>query len=89
MIQTTSFGMEIPPWRIVPADQVLASPRGRADRAAHETALRANLLSLDTTRTRHVGSDPHVERYDPDLWTDEFAFLTRPGEADMPRTSRA
>ena len=54
-----------------------------ADRAAHEAALRTNLLSLDTTRTRHVGSDPHVERYDPDLWTDEFAFLTRPGEADI------
>src|SRR5262249_49285540 len=54
-----------------------------ADRAAHEAALRTNLLSLDTTRTRHVGNDPHVERYDPDLWTDEFAFLTRPGEADI------
>jgi pimeloyl-ACP methyl ester carboxylesterase len=54
-----------------------------ADRAAHEAALRTNLLSLETTRTRHVGNDPHVERYDPDLWTDEFAFLTRPGEADI------
>src|SRR4029077_3661974 len=34
-----------------------------------------------TTRTRHVGNDPNVERYDPDLWTDEFAFLNpaRPG----------
>ncbi len=38
-----------------------------ADRAANETALRTNLLSLQTTRTRHVGSDPNVERYDPDL----------------------
>jgi hypothetical protein len=28
--------------------------------------------SLPTTRTRHVGNDPNVERYDPDLWTDEF-----------------
>src|ERR1700743_3773562 len=45
-----------------------------ADRAAHESGLRANLLSLATTRTRHVGDDPNVERYDPDLWTDEFAF---------------
>ena len=44
-----------------------------ADRAQNEEALRANLLSLAATRTRHVGSDPHVERYDPDLWTDEFA----------------
>ncbi|HTY17285.1 MAG TPA: alpha/beta hydrolase [Myxococcota bacterium] len=53
------------------------------DRAAHESELRANLLSLATTRTRHVGSDPNVDRYDPDLWADEFAFLTRPGEADI------
>src|SRR5947209_15354667 len=54
-----------------------------ADRAANESMLRANLLSLPTTRTRHVGSDPHVERYDPDLWTDEFAFLNQPGQADI------
>ena len=53
------------------------------DRAAHESALRENLLSLATTRTRHVGSDPNPERYDPDLWTNELAFLQRPGEADI------
>jgi pimeloyl-ACP methyl ester carboxylesterase len=51
-----------------------------ADRAANEAALRTNLLSLETTRTRHVGSDPATERYDPDLWTDEFAFLSQPGQ---------
>jgi pimeloyl-ACP methyl ester carboxylesterase len=54
-----------------------------ADRASNEGALRANLLSLATSRTRHVGSDPNVERYDPDLWTDEFAFLNQPGQADI------
>ncbi len=54
-----------------------------ADRATNETAMRANLLSLTATRTRHVGSDPAVERYDPDLWTDEFAFLSQPGQADI------
>jgi pimeloyl-ACP methyl ester carboxylesterase len=53
------------------------------DRAANENALRTNLLSLQTTRTRHVGNDPNVERYDPDLWTDEFAFLNQPGQADI------
>ena len=52
-----------------------------ADRAANESALRANLLSLATTRTRHVGDDPNVEGYDPDLWTDEFAFLNQSGQA--------
>jgi pimeloyl-ACP methyl ester carboxylesterase len=54
-----------------------------ADRAANEAALRSNLLSLATTRARHVGSDPNVERYDPDLWTDEFAYLSQPGQADI------
>jgi pimeloyl-ACP methyl ester carboxylesterase len=53
------------------------------DREANESTLRTNLLSLPSTRTRHVGSDPHVERYDPDLWTDEFAFLNQPGQADI------
>jgi pimeloyl-ACP methyl ester carboxylesterase len=54
-----------------------------ADRAANEDALRANLLSFDATRTRHVGDDPDVERYDPDLWTDEYHFLNQPGQADI------
>ena len=54
-----------------------------ADRAANESALRTNLLSLATTRTRHVGNDPNVERYDPDLWTDEFYFLNQPGQAEI------
>jgi pimeloyl-ACP methyl ester carboxylesterase len=54
-----------------------------ADRSANESTLRTNLLSLSTTRTRHIGNDPNVERYDPDLWTDEFAFLSQPGQADI------
>jgi pimeloyl-ACP methyl ester carboxylesterase len=54
-----------------------------ANRAINESALRANLLSLATTRTRHVGSDPNVERYAPDLWTDEFAFLSQLGQVDI------
>ncbi len=54
-----------------------------ADRVANESALRTNLLSLQTTRTRHVGSDPNVERYNPDLWTDEFNFLSQPAQGDI------
>jgi pimeloyl-ACP methyl ester carboxylesterase len=50
------------------------------DRQKYEADLRKNFLSLETTRGRHVGSDPAVELYDPDLWTDEFAFLNRPGQ---------
>jgi pimeloyl-ACP methyl ester carboxylesterase len=53
------------------------------DRAAHEQALRANLLSLAATQLRHVGHSPDPERYDPDSWTDEFAFLSRPGQIDI------
>ncbi len=53
------------------------------DRAANESSLRANLLSLAATRTRHVGNDPNVERHDPDLWTDEFYFLNQPGQAEI------
>jgi pimeloyl-ACP methyl ester carboxylesterase len=54
-----------------------------ADRPAHEEKLRTNLLSLAATKTRHVGDDPNVELYDPDLWTDEYAFLNAPGQADI------
>lgn len=53
------------------------------DRAANEAALRTNLLSLQTTKTRHVGDDPNVELYDPDLWTDEYAFLNASGQAEI------
>jgi len=53
------------------------------DRASYESALRTNLLSLATTRSRHVGDDPDLERHDPDLWTDEYYFLNRPGQADI------
>jgi pimeloyl-ACP methyl ester carboxylesterase len=54
-----------------------------ADRAANDEALRKNLLSMAATKTRHVGDDPNVELYDPDLWTDEYAFLNAPGQAQI------
>ena len=53
------------------------------DRAPNEEELRINLLSLQTTKTRHLGDDPNVELYDPDLWTDEFAFLNAPGQPEI------
>jgi pimeloyl-ACP methyl ester carboxylesterase len=50
----------------------------------HELAnLKANFTSFEATRQRHIGSSPHPDRYDPDTWTDEYAFLTRPGQADV------
>jgi len=54
-----------------------------ADRQTNEEALRKNLLSLAPTKTRHVGDDPNVDLYDPDLWTDEYAFLNAPGQAQI------
>jgi pimeloyl-ACP methyl ester carboxylesterase len=54
-----------------------------ADRPANEENMRKNLLSLEATKTRHVGDDPHTEIYDPDLWTDEYAFLNAPGQAQI------
>ncbi len=51
-----------------------------ANRDAYAEKLRANLISFDAAKQRHLGTDPHPELYDPDLWTDEAAFLNRPGE---------
>jgi pimeloyl-ACP methyl ester carboxylesterase len=53
------------------------------DRPAYEEALRKNLLSMASTKTRHIGDDPKIELYDPDLWTDEYAFLNSPGQAQI------
>ncbi|HXZ96141.1 MAG TPA: alpha/beta hydrolase [Burkholderiales bacterium] len=51
-----------------------------AERASNEAKLRENFLSLEATRLRHVGTSPNVDRYSPDLWTDELAFLLQPGQ---------
>lgn len=53
------------------------------DRDANEATLKVNLLSLDAARLRHVGTSPHPELYDPDFWTDEAAFLARPGQQEI------
>ncbi len=53
------------------------------DRAAHEQELRQNLSSLEADRGRHVGSSTHPERFDPDTWNGEYAFLSRPGEQQI------
>lgn len=49
------------------------------DPAAHAAEV-DKFMSLDSARQRHIGDSPHPERYDPDAWTDEFAFLSRPGQ---------
>jgi hypothetical protein len=62
-----------------------------ADRAVNESALRANPLSLATTRTRHVGSDPNVERYARISGPMNLPFLASPAKwifkATLPMTT--
>jgi len=53
------------------------------DRAAHEAEVIAGHQSVAVTRGRHLGGDPDVEAYDPDLWMDEVAYLNRPGQAKI------
>jgi pimeloyl-ACP methyl ester carboxylesterase len=57
-----------------------------ADPAQELENLKANFTSFEATRQRHIGSSPHPDRYDPDTWADEYAFLTRPGQADIQTT---
>jgi pimeloyl-ACP methyl ester carboxylesterase len=47
--------------------------------AVHTKQLDA-FMSFEGARQRHIGNSPHRERYDPDSWSDEFAFLSRPGQ---------
>lgn len=53
------------------------------DRKQYETELRQVFLSLETTRQRHIGTNPRPETIDPDRWTDEYRFLSLPGQADI------
>jgi pimeloyl-ACP methyl ester carboxylesterase len=57
-----------------------------ADPAHELEALKANFTSLEATRQRHLGTSPRPERYAPDTWTDEYAFLTRPGQPEIQTT---
>jgi pimeloyl-ACP methyl ester carboxylesterase len=54
-----------------------------ADREANEAKYRAGLASPEVARLRHVNGSPHPERYNPDVWKEETAFLARPREADI------
>ncbi|CAO4172687.1 alpha/beta fold hydrolase [Methylorubrum populi] len=53
-----------------------------ADPAAHPEQVDA-FISLEGAKQRHLGTSPHPERYNPDLWTDESANLTRPGAREI------
>ncbi|WP_083294761.1 alpha/beta fold hydrolase [Burkholderia plantarii] len=53
-----------------------------ADRDAHPEVL-DSFTGPELTRNRHLINSPHPERYDPDMWLGEDAFLARPGEREI------
>ncbi len=53
------------------------------NREAHEQKIREALLSAEVARQRHLAGVSRPELIDPDTWSDEFAFLTRPGMAEI------
>jgi pimeloyl-ACP methyl ester carboxylesterase len=54
-----------------------------ADPIHERENLKANFTSFEATRQRHIGASPNPDRYNPDTWTEEYAFLTRPGQPDI------
>jgi pimeloyl-ACP methyl ester carboxylesterase len=53
-----------------------------ADRKNHPEVFDA-FMSFQATELRHTAGTSHPDRYDPDTWTDEFAYLSRPGQRDI------
>jgi pimeloyl-ACP methyl ester carboxylesterase len=53
-----------------------------ADPEAHPE-VPAVFSSLEAAKVRHAGGSPHPERYNPELWLEEYAFLSRPGEPEI------
>lgn len=53
-----------------------------ADPAGHVRQLDA-FMSLEGARQRHLAGSPDPDRYNPDSWSDEYAFLSRPGQRDI------
>lgn len=53
------------------------------DRAAYEDKVIPGFISLEGAKVRHLGSTPHPERYDPELWEGEAALLSRPGQRQI------
>lgn len=53
------------------------------NREAHEQKIREALLSVQVAQQRHLAGVSQPELIDPGTWSDEFAFLTRPGMAEI------
>src|SRR5579863_3601759 len=53
-----------------------------ADPKAHSDVFDA-FVSFDATEKRHTLGTSHPERYNPDIWTDEYAHLSKPGQKEI------
>jgi pimeloyl-ACP methyl ester carboxylesterase len=53
-----------------------------ADPKAHPEVF-DTFVSLAATEQRHTAGTSHPDRYNPDTWTDEYAFLSRPGQREI------
>lgn len=53
------------------------------NRNLYEERMRGALLSKENACQRHLAGVSLSEHIDPDTWSDEFAFLTRPGMVDI------
>jgi pimeloyl-ACP methyl ester carboxylesterase len=52
------------------------------DRAGYPEVFKA-FVSLAAAEQRHRSGTRRPERYNPDTWNDEFAFLSRPGQVQI------
>ena len=50
--------------------------------AGHPEVIDA-FLSFEATEQRHIAGTAHLERYNPDTWTDEMAHLSKPGQREI------
>jgi pimeloyl-ACP methyl ester carboxylesterase len=53
-----------------------------ADPKAHPE-VPAVFSSLEAARVRHAGGSPNPERYNPEAWLEEYAFMSRSGEPEI------
>jgi pimeloyl-ACP methyl ester carboxylesterase len=53
-----------------------------ADPKAHPEVPVA-FTSLEAAKVRHAGGSPNPERYNPEVWLEEYAFMSRPGEPEI------
>jgi pimeloyl-ACP methyl ester carboxylesterase len=63
-----------PKWAAIA--QYWAAPKSHAE-------VPTAFTSLAAAEVRHNGGSPHPERYNPAIWKEEFAILSRPGEQEI------